>query len=258
MFIEERHEQILKILEENGRVSIAELQERFGVSDDSVRRDLRILEEKRMLKRTHGGAISMRQVGTTRSRGMTSRDMESIYPNYLAIAKKAVAMIQPNDVVYLTWASVGFLMAQNLPDNVPCKIVTNSIVIAEELRTKPNVGVLFAGGTMDTKGVCADDFPYSCIRNMRFDKAFITSSFVSAEFGLSINSPAGASLIRASIESARYVVGLYPTEKLGFASIVKIADVSVLHEMITDENASEEELTKYEEKGVRVTVVKLA
>ena len=206
MFIEERHEQILKMLEERGRVSIGELQEMFAVSDDSVRRDLRLLEEKRLLKRTHGGAIAMRQVGTTRPRGTTSRDMESVYPNYLAIAKKAVSMIQPNDVIYLTWASVGFLMAQNFPENVPCKVVTNSIVLAEELRAKPTVGVLFAGGTMDTKGVCADDFPYSCIRNMRFDKAFITSSFLSAAFGLSINSPASASLIRASIESARYVI----------------------------------------------------
>lgn len=63
MFIEERHQAILDLLNENGRISNLEIQEKFEVSYDSAKRDLRILEEKGLLKRTHGGAIPARQIG---------------------------------------------------------------------------------------------------------------------------------------------------------------------------------------------------
>lgn len=63
MFIEERHRAILTIENEVGRISIGEIQEKFSVSVDSARRDLRILEEKGLLKRTHGGAIPLLQAG---------------------------------------------------------------------------------------------------------------------------------------------------------------------------------------------------
>lgn len=254
MFIEERHARILELLEQNGRISISQLQEEFSISDDSIRRDLRMLEEKNLLKRTHGGAIPVRQVGMSRPKNMTSKDMDSVYPNYLAIAKKAVSMIKPMDVVYITWASVGYLMAQNMSD-IPCKVVTNSIIIAEELRPKEKVQVLIIGGTMDMKGICRDDFPITYMSNLRFDKSFVTSACISANFGLSINNPEGAKMILASIMSAKYKIGLYPTEKIGFESNVKIADVAILNEIITDWDALEDELVKYEEAGVKVTIV---
>ena len=64
MFIEERHQAILDLISENGRISIGEIVEKFEVSIDSARRDLRLLEEKGLLKRTHGGAIPLRQIGS--------------------------------------------------------------------------------------------------------------------------------------------------------------------------------------------------
>ena len=62
MFIEERHRAILKLLDQKGRITTGEMQELFGISYDSAKRDLRILEEKGLLKRTHGGAIQMHSV----------------------------------------------------------------------------------------------------------------------------------------------------------------------------------------------------
>ncbi|MEI6580031.1 MAG: DeoR family transcriptional regulator, partial [Eubacteriales bacterium] len=90
MFIEERHQAILDIIKLNGRISIGEIQEEYGVSVDSARRDLRILEEKGLLKRTHGGAIPIRQIGFGKPPKITGRDINGVYPNYLAVAKKAL------------------------------------------------------------------------------------------------------------------------------------------------------------------------
>ena len=93
MYIEERHQAILDWLAEKGSISNADIQENFGVSYDSAKRDLRILEEKGLLKRTHGGALPLRQVATGRPAKMTMKDMTCVRENYLEIAKAAVSMI---------------------------------------------------------------------------------------------------------------------------------------------------------------------
>lgn len=122
-----------------GSISNADIQEQFGISYDSAKRDLRILEEKGLLKRTHGGALPLHQVAIGRPVKKTVKDIASIKESYLLIALKAVSIIKDNDVIFLASATVCYFMAQNLPDNIRIRVVTNSIVIAEELRTKDNV-----------------------------------------------------------------------------------------------------------------------
>ena len=62
MYMEERHQQISDLIRENGKISVAEIVEKYGISDESARRDLRMLEKKGLCKRTHGGAIRLQQV----------------------------------------------------------------------------------------------------------------------------------------------------------------------------------------------------
>ena len=62
MFIEERHNEISEIIKVNGKITISEITEKYGISDESARRDLRMLEQKGVCKRTHGGAILAGQV----------------------------------------------------------------------------------------------------------------------------------------------------------------------------------------------------
>lgn len=255
MFIEERHQAILDLLVEKGSISTAEMQERFGVSYDSIKRDLRILEEKGLLKRTHGGAIPVRQVATGKPPMVTCKDIAEVKANYLAIAKKAVSMIREHDVVFITSATVGYFMAQNLPENMKLRVVTNSIVIAEELRKKPMISVILLGGEMDNKGNCYDAFAIDMIRRLRFDKCFITAAAISASFGLSIQKSQAISFWNAVIDSSKQTIGLFPTEKIGFESIVSICPASRLNLLITDWNALEEDLAGFDELGIDVTIV---
>ena len=255
MFIEERHQAILDIIAEKGSIMTSEIQRNFSVSYDSAKRDLRILEEKGLLKRTHGGAIAIRQVATGKPSGMTCKDIVEVKDNYLAIAKKAVSMIGDNDVVFIMSATVGYFMAQNLPDTVKVRVVTNSIVIAEELRKKSNVSVIMLGGEMDNKGNCYDAFAIDMVRKLRFDKCFITAAAISAEFGLSIQKTQAISFWNAVIDSAKQTIGLFPTEKIGFESIVSICPASKLDVLVTDWNALEEDLIQFDEQNIEVVVV---
>ena len=100
MFIEERHQQILKTLNDTGRITTAQIEEAFGVSYDSAKRDLRILEEKGLLKRTHGGALPIRSVGAGAEIHHLSaaERVPVVKENYQAIAREAAKMIQPQDI----------------------------------------------------------------------------------------------------------------------------------------------------------------
>ena len=233
MFIEERHENILEILSAEGSITCAKIQELFNISYDSAKRDLRILEEKGLLKRTRGGALPIRQVATGKPANMTCKD---------------------NDVVFITSATVGYFMAQNLPADIRIRAVTNSIVIAEELRAHDNVSVIMLGGEMDNKGNCYDTIAVETIKRLRFDKCFLTSACISADFGLSIQRTDAISFWNAVIDSSRKTIGLYPTEKIGFESIVSICPANRLDVMITDWEACEEDLQKFEKQGIEIIV----
>lgn len=252
MFMEERHAAILKLLAEQGRISNAQIQDLFQISYDSAKRDLRILEEKGLLKRTHGGAIPARRVGANCLKDLAPDErVREVKENYLAVAKTAVQEIAENDVVYITNASVGFLMAQNMGD-VPCTVVTNSLAIAEELRKKENITVLLAGGEMQKNGCFYDSFALSLINRLRFDKCFVTSACISAKFGLSVQKSRSLALTNAVICNSKTVYGLYPVEKIGFDSVISICPASKLHCLITDSEASEDDLAQFEEMGIRI------
>ena len=254
MFIEERHQAILNILSEKGRISNSEIQEIFQISYDSAKRDLRLLEEQGLLKRTHGGAIPARQVGGNVIRNLSPDErVVEVKENYLAIAKEAVKAIEENDVVYITNASVGYLMAQNIGET-SCTVVTNSISIAEVLRKKENLTVILAGGEMQANGCFYDSFALSIINRLRFDKCFVTSACVSTNFGLSIQKSRSVELTNAVINNSKAVYGLYPVEKIGFDSVISICPADKLDFIITDSDSSEDDLTAFEELGIKIKI----
>ena len=242
MFIEERHQAILDLLQKTGRISNSEIQEKFGISYDSAKRDLRILEEKGLLKRTHGGAIPAKQVGGNMCRDLSPAErVEKVKENYLSIAKKAVEQIEENDIVYITNASVGYLMAQNIPESL-------------KLRKNGNISVILTGGEMEKNGCFYDSFTLSVVKRLRFDKCFITSACISAGFGLSIQKSRSIELTNTVIANSKKVYGLYPTEKIGFDSVISICPANKLSTLITDWDASEEDLKQFDEIGVEIVI----
>lgn len=257
MLIEERHRAILDILNETGRITTSIIQRQFSVGYGTAVRDLDILEEKGLLKRTHGGAVPARQVGYNPNIGkMTSKERcENVREDYLSIAKCAIEQIKDDDVIYITSASVGYLMAREIGEK-RCTVVTNSSSVAEELRGKFGLRVILTGGEMDANGNFYDDFTLSAINRLRFDKCFITAASCSKKFGLSIQSSRSISLTKAVIENSRRVIGLFPSEKLGTDSVLQICPISALDALITDSGAAEETINELKEGELEVITAK--
>lgn len=255
MYIEERHQAILDLLKQNGSISTAEIQRKFLVGYESAKRDLRILEQKGLLKRTHGGALPMRQVAAGRPANLTIKDYDEVKKNYFLIAKRAITMIKNNDVIFLFPVTVCYFIAQNLPDHLRIRVVTNSIIIAEELRNRENVSVLLLGGEMDKKGNCYDSIAIDTVKRLRIDQCFIASAAISADFGMSIQKTAAIPFFNAVMDCSKKKIGLFPKEKIGFDSIVSISPAERLDILITDWDVLEEDLNLFREKGIEVIVV---
>ena len=257
MFSEERHRIILEHLQEAGRVSTAWIQRHFQVGYSTAMRDLDALAEQGLVKRTHGGAIialekPQSNIGAGRPAGMTCVDMEEVYPAYLAIAKKAVEMLQPGDTVFLSAATVCTLMIRNLPEGMRLRVCVNSVLLAEELRQKPNITVVLLGGEMDERGNVWDVFAQDMLARMRFDKCFITAASLSADFGLSIQKPGYGPFVTRVMDSAGQVIGLFPGEKVGRTSVYQSAPAARLDLLITDSTIPEEEYTALTKLGVNI------
>lgn len=261
LLVEERHRAILDIISEKGSITTSMIQLKFGVGYDTAKRDLRLLEEKGLLKRTHGGAVPVKQIGF-RPEGihaLSSKDRCAVIDEkYMKVARAAVKLIEHNDVVFITAASVGYLMAKVIREggieDKFCSVVTNSSTVAEELRGVKSVRVFVTGGEMKENGNFYDDFALSMIERMRFDKYFITSASCSASFGLSIQGENSIIVSKAVLKNSRRVIGLYPSAKIGSDSIIQICPIDKVDVLITDDGISEETLAEFREIGVDAVI----
>lgn len=255
MFMEERQKDIVRRINETRRILVSEIQELYQISADCARRDLRVLESKGLLQRTHGGAIAVTPKGIYPSPTYNPVDIKEVQADYLAVAKKAVEHIENEDIIYITTSLVGYYMAENLPDDVSMTVLTNSVTIAEVLRTKMNVSVILLGGEMSHRGHCHDFYTIQMVKNIRIDKAFLSHTALSLDFGASIHDSAGVEFGKAVMDSSSVNIGLYPSKKIGKNSIHSVCRFSDYDLLITDENVSEDFLTQARELGVVVETV---
>lgn len=253
MFMEERHQEITEMIQRNGKVTIAEITEKYGISDESARRDLRLLEQRGLCKRTHGGAILLQQVSV---RPPVDREFKTmpVYENYQEIARRAVTKIKENDIVYLTGGSFGYLMVSFLPKDIRYTVVVNSVDIAKELRAFENIDVYIVGGKMRQSGSVVDSFAADFVNRLHFDVCFLTGGGVTADFGLSNGTEETAAFQRVVLKNSRRRYLLMPGTKVGADAFVKVCDATAFEEMLTDEDCVEEQIAAFEEKGIRVTI----
>lgn len=254
MFIEERHQGISEIIKANGKITIAEITDKYGISDESARRDLRILEQQGICKRTHGGAISVQQVSV---RPPVDRDFGNmpIFDNYREISRAAAAMIRENDTVYLTGGSFGHIMVSFLPRDIHYTIIANSVDIGKELRSFDNIEVYIAGGKMRQSGSLVDSLANEFVSHLHFDLCFITGAGLTADFGLSNGTDETATFQRTVIKNSRKRCLVIPSSKIGVDSFIKVCDVDAFDFIITDWDCVEDHIAAIEEKGIRVTIV---
>lgn len=250
MFSEERRNKILELIQRNGRVFAKDLADLFAMSIDSIRRDLSIMEEKGLLKRTHGGAIPASKVRNPPL--IPSLQYKNAQPHFRAIAKLAASFIQEGDTVFIGGALIHYCMLDHLPD-IPFTVVTNSVKIADILRDQEHIDVYLIGGKVKHSGIITDILANEFIRQFSIDLYFVTGGGISKN-GVSHSIPEVAGFNRAALEVSRRKICMAPHEKLGIDYFAKEGPITLIDLLITDEDADTDAIRQIEKKGVKVLI----
>jgi DeoR/GlpR family transcriptional regulator of sugar metabolism len=250
MLTTHRKQAILAALKRDGQVVAKTLSESFGVSEDTLRRDLRELAAEGLLQRVHGGALpASAAVGDFVQR----QDIASAAK--LAIATRAAAMILPGQVVILDGGTTCVQLARCLPPTLAITVVTHSPSIAVELASHPLVEVLLIGGRLFKHSMVAvGASAVEAMAHIRADVYFMGVTGVHPTEGLSTGDLEEAYVKRALAARAAEVVVLASTEKLGAASPYVIADIDTVSSIVVDRCAPDAIRRQLRARGVAVVV----
>lgn len=256
MYAEERQRLIVSLVRDHDRVAVAELADRFGVTTETIRRDLEALDERGLVQRVHGGAVPRASGIFAPELGLVEREARNV-PQKTAIARCALAYLPPADgsVIIDAGTTTGQLVAL-LPEDVRLPtLVTNSVAIAALLSARDTADVLMLGGrvrgiTQSVVGANAAD----AVGRLRVDLTLLGANGMSAQHGFSTPDLDEAMVKRAMIRAARRVVALVDSSKIGTESLHSFARLSDVDVLITDAGITDAVRAEFIEQGVEVVV----
>jgi DeoR/GlpR family transcriptional regulator of sugar metabolism len=246
---EERLQYILDALRRDGKIVAAELGVLLGVSEDTVRRDLRELSREGKLLRVHGGALPRSPAPVS----FAARHQQSVEAKQ-RIARAAAAMIQPGHLVLVDGGTTTQQVARYLGPQLEATIVTNNVPLAMELAGHPKVEVILLGGKLFKESqVTLGEEAIAELSSYRADLCLLGAGSLHPEFGVRTPDREEVFLKRAMIEAAAEVAALVTAEKVGTALPYLVAPVRALTHLVTD--APADALEPYRALGVSVVTV---
>ncbi len=249
MLTAERRQTLLHLLARDGKLVVAQLVRDLGVSEDTVRRDLRELSGQGLLQRVHGGALPAPAAPAVFERRLT------LAPEAKgALADAALKVLEGADVIVLDGGTSTLELARRLPPERACTVLTNAPPIAAELSSHPATEVVMLGGrVLKESQVTVGSETLTALRGVRPDVCVLGVCSLHPELGVTTHDREESEVKRAMAACAGEVVMLATADKLGTASpwvVGPLADVTYL---VTD--ATEEQTAPYAAAGVTVVRV---
>lgn len=251
--IEKRRKYIVDYIKRKGSANVSDLADALGVTEVTIRTDLRTLASEGLVKRSHGGAIPV-----SRSVVDVKEDIKAAIniEKKKKIGRAAALMLEKNDSVIIASGSTMVTFADAIVPKESLNVVTPSVRIAMKLIDKPNVSIYQLGGmiypnTLSVRG----DYAQSELSSILCAKLFFGVEGFDIVSGLTCATIEEAILTQAMMKSASQVIVLADSSKfgrLGFGRICKLEDIDVL---ITDDGLDDEVRKSIESLGV---VVKIA
>lgn len=253
MYAAERQQAIRREAQRSGRVQVAALADRFGVSPETIRRDLGVLHDQGILRRVHGGAILTERL-VSFERGLPARS-GVMAEQKRRIGRAALELVPEGGTLYVEGGSTPGMFAEMLPEDLDLTVVTTGLPIALELAGREGFTVHLVGGRIRRRSLAAvDDWAVDTLRGVRVDIAFLGTNGVSAEDGLSTPSSAEAAVKRAGLGLAEQTVLLADSTKINTRCLCRYGAVSDIDLLITDDGVPAQEIKRLRETGVEVRV----
>ena len=252
VFREERLEKIIALLEKEDRLVTKNLPEILNTTSVTIRKDIAILEQRGLLKRTHGGAIKPRKL----FHGLALNEKEKLnLEEKIRIAKKAAKLISEGDTIILDSGSTTSFIAKEIKQMKGITVITNAINIVSILLNSDIDVILIGGLLLKETSTLVGPFADDVLRKISADKLFIGVDGIDFEVGLTTPNILEANTSRVMMEMSGEIILVVDASKFGRRSLGVISKVSEVNSIITTKKLSENELKKFADYDVEVFIV---
>lgn len=246
-----RQREILNVARAHGAVQVGSLAFRFGVTTQTIRRDLALLCARRLLQRIHGGAVVM---DGSSNMGYTAR-LRLAADAKAAIGRRAASLI-PNDASLIV--NIGTTTEQvvrNLSEHVGLTVITNNLNVVNTLRPFAGIEVMLAGGIVRREdGGIVGDATVDFIAQFKVDYAVVGTSAIERDGTFLDYDPREVRVAKAIIDNARSVLLVADAMKFRRSAPVRIGHVSQVDCFVCDAPPPAPFLDVCAKHGVRVEV----
>ncbi|MEV0094895.1 DeoR/GlpR family DNA-binding transcription regulator [Streptomyces sp. NPDC050738] len=250
MYATERHQEILRLAREGGRVDVLSLADQFQVTAETIRRDLKALDRAGLLRRVHGGAIPAGRLDfepDLAERESTAADEKD------RIAQAAVAELPTEGSVILDAGSTVARLANVFPLECGLTVVTHALPVAARLADHPGIDLHLVGGRVRNRTRAAvDAWALRAYGEIHADVVFVGANGFSPATGLTTPDLAEAAVKRAILAAARRVVLLADSAKYGQDHFARFGDLRQVDLLITDTSLSPQDAAAIEAAGTEV------
>ncbi|MGF0523006.1 DeoR/GlpR family DNA-binding transcription regulator [Agrobacterium pusense] len=247
-FVSERQALILEQLRQSGRVLAQDLAQNFGVSEDTVRRDLREMAARGECMRVYGGAL----LSDSKTVPLKMRIAEDADRKAL-LARAVVPLLKPDMVVFIDAGSTNLAIARAIPAGLNVTVVTNTPAIAAELTGRADIDLVLIGGKVDPAvGAAIDAMALRQLELMRPDLCVLGVCGVAVETGLSADVFEDAVFKRLACSASQRIVAAITTEKLGHKAAFHVHDFSPPLSLVLERDADRVLVEGVSSRGVDV------
>lgn len=245
---EDRRDEIMGMLERDGKISVDDICARFGVSAVTARADLNVLEERGKLRRIHGGALPVDHALMVED---LDRRMTVNTRAKRRIAHIARRLVHDGEAILVDSGSTAFEFLRTLEDLRDITIVTHDLTNAAYVQTHlKNADLILLGGVVRTDhGYCCGVLTLNQLRQIFVDKAFLATNSFAPEAGFMTENESAAEVKSTMVEHARERVMLLDSSKVGARNFIRFAGLRDFEYVVMDEDPDQHVLRAITESG---------
>ncbi len=256
-FAEQRLKEVYEHIQNKKSVDVEELVKVFDVSGATIRSDLRELEKRELITRTHGGAI-VRENGVIKDRNLDPEyksRMEQNIVNKEKIGMAVAKLIGDNESIMLDDGTTTLQIAGHLPKGKRLTIITNDINICLKVADLENVEVISTGGIFRNRDLSYNGkIAEETTKKFYANKAILGASGVSLEKGITAPEEVKAELKKVMIANCAEVIIVADNTKLGRVSLLPVCDIGCVTTLVTDSNAPKAFIEQLTRQGIHVII----
>jgi DeoR family transcriptional regulator of aga operon len=250
-----RAQEILQELLRSGKVAVDDLAQSLKVSAATIRRDLTELERRGLLRRNHGGAVSIEPALYEPFRNVSSfqEQEQQLTAEKRRIGLAAAGIISDGETIAIGAGTTTTQVARSLRHRKGITVLTNAVNIAMELSHQDDIKILVTGGLMSGSWFAlVGHAAIQSVSEFFVDKAFIGVDGIHSEHGLTTNYPDQATIHRAMLQQARQKIVVADHRKIGVVGTALIWQPTGIDLFITDRNAEDQSIEAFVSKGIKV------